>query len=141
MDGLPSEVYYVSGLKYVHYFIRLLKKFWHKNELTSSQKVSVISLPLKKGDRNLLTNNRPVSLPNTDSVIAFVLSKRLQNILSKVVNKNQTAFVKGRYISENAKLILDVLDYFTTQNESGIHLFLDFEKAFDSVEWDFVYSV
>lgn len=89
----------------------------------------------------MLKNNRPVSLSNTDSVIAFVLSKRPQNILSNVVNKNQTAFVKGRYISEIAKLILDVLDYCTTQNESGIHLFLDFEKAFDSVEWDFVFSV
>ena len=63
-----------------------LKGIFEQNELTSSQKISVIS----KGDRNLLKKNyRPVSLTNTDhKCIAFVLAERLQSILSKVRNKN-----------------------------------------------------
>ena len=38
----------------------------------------------------------------------------------------------------NARLILDIFDYREETNEDGVLLFLDFEKAFDSVEWNFL---
>ena len=38
----------------------------------------------------------------------------------------------------NARLILDIFDYCGEPNKDGVLLFLDFEKAFDSVEWNFL---
>lgn len=77
----------------------------------------------KKSERNLLKNYRPISLTNIDyKIIAFVFAKRLQNVLSDIINENQTAYVKGRYIGENARLILDIFDYCNAENEDGILL-------------------
>lgn len=99
----------------------------------------MISLIYKKGEKQLLKNYRPISLTNTDyKIIACVLAKRLQKILANTINKNQTAYVKGRYIGENARLILDIFEYCDSENKNGILLFLDFEKAFDSVERNFL---
>ena len=53
-------------------------------------------------------------------------------------NYHRLTFLIGsvsRYIGENARLILDIFEYCNENNEDGILVFLDFEKAFDSVEW------
>ena len=49
--------------------------------MSSSQKISVISLVYKKGEKNYLSNYRPIRLTNTDyKIIAFVFAKRLQKV-------------------------------------------------------------
>ena len=46
--------------------------------------------------------------------------------------------MEGRFIGENIRLISDILQFTAQQNLEGIALFIDFEKAFDSLEWDFL---
>ena len=95
--------------------------------MTHTQRSSVISLIFKKGSKNELKNYRPISLTNTDyKIIAIIFAKRLQKILSGIINENQTAYIKGRYIGMNARLILDIFEYCETENLEGILLFLDF---------------
>ncbi len=47
--------------------------------------------------------------------------------------------VKDWYIGRNDRLLLDVIEYTNKYNKSGISLFLDFEKAFDSLNQDFIH--
>ena len=46
--------------------------------------------------------------------------------------------MEGWFIGENIRLISDILHFTDQQNLEGIALFIDFEKAFDSLEWDFL---
>lgn len=93
----------------------------------------------KKGKLDELQNYRPISLTNCDDkIIACVFSRRLKKIIDKLINPDQSGYIKGRYIGINARLILDIFDYWEKSNESGILLFADFQKAFDSVEWEFL---
>ena len=97
----------------------------------------------KKCEKNCLSNYIFISLTNTDyKIIAFLFAKRLQKVQNYLKNENQTTFIKGRFIGVNARLIQDILDFckLYTENRNGILLFLDFEKAFDSVEWEFLYQ-
>ena len=48
---------------------------------------------------------------------------------------------KGRYIGDNARLIEDYFDLCEGQNLPGLLVCLDYEKAFDSLEWNFMFSV
>ena len=58
-----------------------------------------------------------------------------------IINPDQTGYIKGRYIGENITLISDLIDYTKQKNIPGIAIFLDFRKAFDSVEWDYIAKV
>ena len=46
--------------------------------------------------------------------------------------------MKGRYIGENLRLINDVMEYTMSENKGGILVSLDFKKAFDTLEWEFI---
>ena len=70
----------------------------------------------------------PISLINVDTKIAFkVLASRMQNILTSIISHNQTAYVKGRYIGESIRLIIDILEY-TEDNSIGGILFRPISK-------------
>ena len=59
-------------------------------------------------------------------------------VLPEIIHANQLGYVKGRFIGEAARSILDVMDYTKKENIPGILLFIDFEKAFDSLNWNFL---
>ena len=73
-------------------------------------------------------------------IIAFVLSQQMQNVISEIVNPNQTAYIRGRFIGTNVRLVEDIIDYFDSCNKEVILMFLDFKKAFDSLEWEFMFE-
>ena len=58
--------------------------------------------------------------------------------IDKIINKDQTGFLKGRYTGENTRLIYDLMNYTEQNNIPGLLLLIDFEKAFDSLSWSFV---
>ena len=55
-----------------------------------------------------------------------------------VISESQAGFLKGRFIGETTRIIYDVLDYCKTNNIPGLLLTIDFEKAFDTIDWDFI---
>ena len=111
-------------------------------EMSNSQKQAIITLIDKKDkDRTYLENWRPISLVNADSKLASkVISNRIKKVLPRIIHYNQSGFIKGRFIGEVARSILDIIDHTESLKLSGILLFIDFEKAFDSIEWDFLYQ-
>ena len=113
---------------------------FQKGELTISQRQSIIRLiPKKDKDLSRLKNWRPISLLNLDYKIATkALALRLKKVLPSIINDAQTGYMEGRFIGENIRLISDILHFTAQQNLEGIALFIDFEKAFDSLEWDFL---
>ena len=46
--------------------------------------------------------------------------------------------MKGRCIGECTRLILDIIERTEEEQIPGLLLLVDFEKAFDSLEWDFM---
>ena len=60
--------------------------------------------------------------------------------LPKLINSDQTEFVKGRYIGQNTthRLLSDIMENLDAKKTSGLLLFIDFEKALDRLGWDFI---
>ena len=86
-----------------------------------------------------LSSWRPITLLNVDCKIASkAIAKRLEASLPKLIDHDQTGFIKLRYIGENIRLLIDATEYTKAHNIPGIFVSLDFRKAFDSLEWPFI---
>lgn len=76
---------------------------------------------------------------NVDKQIgSSVIANRIKYFLDKLISSSQKGFLKGRYIGECTRLIFDLIERAEEENIPGILLLLDFEKAFDTVEWSFL---
>ena len=63
---------------------------------------------------------------------------RITKVLPSFIHEDQTGYIKGRFIAQNIRLIEDIIECTKTGDNSGIALFLDFKKAFDSFERNFL---
>jgi len=141
-DGLPIEFYLAFWDKLKHLFCIMVSETADEGQLPSSTRHAIISLIHKKGDRKLLGNYRPISLTNTDyKIIAFVLANRLQGVLNTIIHQDQSGYIKGRYIGNNVRLVLDIYELCELEEREGALLMLDYQKAFDTLEWNFLYKV
>ena len=66
------------------------------------------------------------------------IEERLKKVLPKIIHENQVGFIKGRNIIDAIRTILDILSDTVKRNIGGIILTIDYEKAFDSVNWKFL---
>ena len=71
-------------------------------------------------------------------IAAKAIAIRMKKVLPKIINEDQTGFIKGRTIGENIKLIDNIIQYTDKNKMFGLLLFLDFEKAFVTIEWPFI---
>jgi len=142
LDGLSAEFYQTFWSLIGSFLVEVFNECYTKGALPTSSKKSILGLIFKKGDKNLLKNYRPISLTNTDyKILAFVLSNRLHQVIDKIIEPRQSAYVKNRYIGNNIRLVDDIIHYAGYKNIGGCILFLDFKKAFDSVNWKYIFSV
>ena len=141
-DGIPIEFYGKFWSLISESYVRCANECFERDEMTHSQKQAVITLIEKKGkDRFLLENWRPISLVNVDAkIMSKVIASRIKNVLPYIIYHNQTGYVKDRFIGETIRSIFDIMALSVNENIPGLLLFIDFQKAFDSVEWNFLYE-
>ncbi|KAL9965974.1 hypothetical protein ACROYT_G023977 [Oculina patagonica] len=140
-DGLSVEFYKVFWPEIGRNLVDSLNFSYRHGELSTTQKEAVlITLIEKKNrDRRLIKNWRPISLVNVDVKIGSkAISKRLEKVLPHIIYYDQNAFVKGRTIFDAVRTINDVIDFTKLKSYRGILTAIDFEKAFDSLNWDFL---
>ena len=59
-------------------------------------------------------------------------------MLDSIIGKHQKAYIPGRYIAECTRNIYDLFSYAKVDNTPGMLLMIDFEKAFDLVDFQFL---
>ena len=92
-------------------------------------------------DRRYIKNWRPISLLNVDVKIASkALAIRLANVLLEIIQVDQYAYVKGRTIFDAFRAIDDIMEYTKIKQIPGLMVAFDFEKAFDSLSWTFLFE-
>ena len=140
-DGLPAEFYKIFWGDLGHDYFEVVSSGLEDGELSYTQYLAVISLLYKKGPREDIRNWRPISLLNIDyKIISKVLAERLKLVLHEIIHPDQRGCVPGRFIGENIRHIDDILFEIENGHKDPIILMLDQEKAFDRVEWNWLFS-
>lgn len=74
--------------------------------------------------------------------ISSIINKRLALILPRIISLEQAAFVKGRNIVDNIALTQELMhDLGRKTRGNNIIIKLDMAKAYDRLEWDFMFAV
>lgn len=92
-----------------------------------------------------LSQFRPISLSNFSlKIITKILANRLEPILKTVISPQQSAFVPGRLIQDNILVSHEAFHHLKLKKQGGLYemaIKLDFNKAYDRVQWDFLQAI
>ena len=143
LDGLPPEFYLTFWSQLGPLLLEMINWSFLKGSFHQHSNTAIISLLLKKGkDPTDCSNYRPLSLLNTDiKLYAKVLASRLEAHMSYLIDPDQTGFIKTRLASDNIRRLIHIIENASKISSSAAILSLDAEKAFDRLEWSFLWSV
>ena len=101
---------------------------------------SIVTLILKPGkSADSLKGWRPISLLNVDfKILSAAVANRLKLVSDSLISPSQTAYINGRYIGENSRIVYDVIEHLNHTNNTGIIMAVDYESAFDTLSWKFL---
>ncbi|GJZ73831.1 RNA-directed DNA polymerase, eukaryota, reverse transcriptase zinc-binding domain protein [Tanacetum coccineum] len=74
-------------------------------------------------------------------IIAKILTNRLVDVLGGIINEVQSAFIKDRQILDGPFILNEVMSWCKKKKKQTLLFKVDFEKAYDSVRWDFLDDV
>jgi exonuclease III len=141
-DGITTDFYKFFWNDISNLVLESINYAFIKDEMSQDQKHGIITLSPKKNKlRQFLKNWRPITLLTVDyKLLAKSLAMRLSTILPEFIDESQFGYVKDRYIGENIRCVIDLDSYYKKEKQEAYALQIDFEKAFDSVNWEFMFK-
>jgi len=83
---------------------------------------------------------RPISLVGClYKIISTALSLRLKKVIGKIIDARQSAFLEGRGLMDSVLVANEVMEEYKRKGKSCVVFKVNYEKAYDSVNWDFLY--
>lgn len=140
-DGFPIEFFKVFSKELSSILLSVYEESSQLGTLPETMRQAVISLIHKKGKSTLeCSSYRPISLINVDNkIFAKILARRLELVVPSVVSDDQTGFIRNRYSFYNIRRLLNIIHSPAPPDTLEAVLSLDAEKAFDRVEWDYLF--
>lgn len=141
-DGFPARFYQRNWGAVKQDIVHAVSKFFQTGTMPDGVNDTAIVLIPKIDQPMELKDFRPISLCNVMyKVVSKCLVNRLRTILDELVSCEQSAFVPGRLITDNALLAFECFHTIQTnrrQNRAMCAYKLDLLKAYDRVDWRYL---
>jgi len=116
--------------------------FHETGSISKGCNASFIALIPKVRDPSKLEQYRPISLVGAlYKIIVKVLAGRLKKVFPAIIDESQSAFLRGRGLLDSVLMANEAVEELRKKGKSGLCLKLDFEKAYDSIRWEFLYDM
>ncbi|KAL0284158.1 UNVERIFIED_CONTAM: hypothetical protein Sradi_7206800 [Sesamum radiatum] len=142
-DGYTSAFYRNAWPVIGQTLFQAVDEFFRTGKMLKQINTTLISLIPKVSLPRYVSDYRPIACCNVlYKSITKIIVKRLQQVLPLLIDYSQNAFVPGRSITDNILLAQELLaGYNQKRLPSRCTIKLDIQKAYDSVEWDFMLEV
>lgn len=117
----------------------MVNEFFETMKILLGFKSYFVALIPKINNPQCLSDFCPISLMGClYKIISKLLACRLKRVLDPLISNTQSAFIANRNILDGVVVINEVVDYVKKKKEKAFILKVDFEKAYDSVNWKFL---
>ncbi|MCO5569621.1 hypothetical protein L7F22_023337 [Adiantum nelumboides] len=107
--------------------------------MPQSMSSGIISLIPKGGDASTLRQWRLITLMSSAyKILARMITARLRPFLPDLIHSSQTGFVQDRSILDNVVTFYKAVEWARQAGQPTAIMLLDFEKAYDRVDWRFL---
>ncbi|KAL0292609.1 UNVERIFIED_CONTAM: hypothetical protein Scaly_2581600 [Sesamum calycinum] len=139
-DGFGSAFYRAAWPVIGQSMVEAVGEFFRTGKLLKQINNTLLALIPKVNMPTYVSDYRPISCCNVlYKAITKIMVKRIQRVLPLLINYSQNAFVPGRSIADNILLAQELLaGYNQARLPERCTLKVDIQKAYDSVEWDFL---
>jgi len=122
--------------------LRFMVEFHRNGKLSKGLNSTFIALIPKVNSPQRLNDFQPISLVGSlYKILAKVLANRLRSVIGSVVSESHSAFVKGKQILDGILIANEAVDEATRLKKVLLLFKVDFEKAYDSVDLNYLDSV
>lgn len=120
-------------------FIKFFHYLFNCRSISKAVTSSFITLIPKSHNPLSLEDYRSICLVGCMyNVIAKLLAGRLNGVLNSIISPSESAFVLGRQLLDGVLVANVVVDYARKKGKNSFLFKVDFEKAYDKVNWNFL---
>jgi hypothetical protein len=134
IDGLPIEFW--QTVEFTDTWLQqVFNETRKRKKMTWTMRMAVVKIIYKKGERNKMSNYRPISILCADyKLLAKIVTNRMRPVLNSVIQNDQQGFIQEGDITGNLILVKEIIQYCNEEGIEGSLILMDFKKAYDRVD-------
>ncbi|XP_020112154.1 uncharacterized protein LOC109726772 [Ananas comosus] len=141
-DGFPLRFYQVFWDTVKEDIMCLFQEMFEGRLTTDPIDYTYICLIPKKEGAKTANDYRPISLLNgIQKILSKVLANRLELVMDHLISSSQSAFLKGRNITDAYVTVAELLSWGNKKAIEGVAVKVDSEKAYDRIDWRFLFRI
>lgn len=140
-DGIDTDIWKLSKFPFVNCLHKIITNIWKQEQVPHDWKEVVVCPIYKKGDPTNCSNYRGIALLNTTyKILTNILLARISPYVEDSLDDAQCGFRPNRSTIDNI-YILRMLGEKKYEFNQNVHmLFIDFKKAFDSINREYLWK-
>ena len=141
-DGIIAELLKSLGPQSLQEITHIIQEIWQTEKLPNEWKCALIHPLHKKGDKSDVNNYRGISLlPVPYKILSACLLQRTQEQIEPLIGEYQAGFRPHRSCIEQIFNLKSTLKFRAIRNLPTICTFVDFHKAYDSIDRQSLFNI